>query len=328
MSPAADEARKNGQDADFIEGFGAQWAIGQQTTSGLSRSGLKPQEREAIFKRGTEIRNQMFGVINDPNIKEGDRDAVLAAVNKINPQIGAEMRGILDGSVTPRKDTPYWVYQLAHKADPSINTTTFKSRADTLKLHTAGKMGENRMKLGTAVFHAYDLLHLLEGINKPGGISATNIWEEEHLPNIIAGKAMPLTSAMMGAINRAKETTAREYNTVMSYTGPGTLTERSEMKLSLDPQNPEKAIADVRKMIDEMKVRNAELKKNFEVGWGGSYDAVMKNYDPARAFPGSDQEDQLHSREGLRLLDSGAQSRQPSGPLNQGLPRGWSIEEH
>lgn len=302
VSATVDAARAAGQDPDFIEGFAAQWAIGQQTTSGMSRSGIPAKEREAIFRRGTEIRNKMFEVINDPNTKEGDKAAVLAAIDKQNPQIGAEIRGILDGSVTPRRDSPYWVYQLAHKADPSITQTTFKSRADTLKEHTTGKAGQNRIKLGTAVLHGDDLLNELETIGKPGGVSSGDIFLEEHMPNILAGKIMPDTSAAVGRLNRAAETFAREYNAVMSYTGPGSMTERKEMKLELDPQNPRKAIADVRKALDELKVRNAELKHNFEVGWGGNYDAVMKNYDPAKAFP--------ESAEGLRRLDQGGSGQQ------------------
>lgn len=297
VSPAADAARAAGQDPDFIEGMGAQWVIGQQTTSGLSRSGIPAKEREAILKRGTEIRNKMFEIVNDPNIKEGDKEAVLAAIDKQNPQIGAEIRGILNGSVTPRRDSPYWIYQLAHKADPSITQTTFQSRKDTLKYHTVGKGGENRIKLGTAIGHGYDLLNELEGVGKPGGVSTGNIWMEEHMPNIMAGKIMPETSAKVGALTRAAETFAREYNAVMSYTGPGTMTERKEMKLELDPQNPAKAIADIKKALDELKVRNAELRHNFETGWGGNYDAVMKQYDPAQAFP--------DSARGLKMIEGG-----------------------
>lgn len=333
-SPELTKAEKDGYDVDLIDGMASQWAIGQQTTSGLSRSGIDTKTRAAILARGTEIRNRMIGnIVNNPNIKSGDREAVLREAEKISPQVAAEVRGVLEGSVIPRKDTPYWVYQLANKADAGITPLTFKSRADTLKAHTVGPMGVNRMKLGTARSHAQDLLNELEELKKPGpnGVSVFDLWAAEKLGTLspaLQGKLMPETSAKIGRLNRDISTLNSEYNAVMAYTGRGTLTEREKIDAQLDPANPQRSIADVQKMITLMEARNAELKQNFEIGWGGNYDQIMKNYDPTQA-PGADPEDKTRSRSGLQLLEGSRQTQQqPRGGLNEGLPSGWSIQEH
>lgn len=131
--------------------------IGESIAQGQNpdMKGVSPGVQAFAQSYAAQVQNSLDR-LNHLNVKPGD---LMAAVEAADPNRAAMIQAIIDGRYEEPSGfsarNPFWagVLQLANKIDPTLDATTFKTRAATYKAFTSGIQSRNLVAVGTAERH-------------------------------------------------------------------------------------------------------------------------------------------------------------------------------
>jgi hypothetical protein len=243
----------------------------------------KPNLIHAAEARADEL-DRDLGRIQKSNLT-GTK--VLDALNTIDPQIAANVKGYADGTIPPPRSTAQLRQGLARdlalatKYDPTFTGSTYQTRAGTLRAYTVGTQGQNLVSIATAYSHLKAYKEALEQL-KGSGLAA-NLRMRGPAGLYGANQALggnPQERALIGVLNNEMETSSNEYERGTTG-GKPTVSGRDEQmgQMNWRTQDPDVAIANVNNKIALLKARMDMLKTGFTAGVGRQPGEMFKLFD-------------------------------------------------
>lgn len=268
--------------------------------------------------RGDEILADMNRIAADPKIK-GEAQ-VLAALQKVNPEFGAALKGYVDGDFSV--PTSAWsnpgyrnrTIALGKKADPGFTEYTAKTRAATYKAFATGQEAKNLTSVATAYRHLNAVIDDLQ--RRPG--LWTSVMGTNRLTSWMTSEE---GRKAFGELSNAVHTANVEYERALLGGKPavaGIKEQEKEMPLILGDTTV--MLSNARSKVNKLRDRMTELQNQFVSGTGTQPQAMVERFRAAAATPERQQEaNQL--RELQTSGRGGAPSRRPAA-----APKGDVID--
>ena len=271
-----------------------------------------------IDARSKEIEGTLTDIINRKDLKTADD--VIAAVNRVSPTLASHVKGFVDGTMSPPRNTnlskPPWtyIYGLAHKADPQLDMNAFMYRAGTLRDFSSGPDGRNLTSIATAYGHLYSYIDDLKQLKEfeakhgKGFINQAHLWAQERFGGLkFAGAHLGLTREdqdLFARLDNSMDTGGSEYERALTG-GKPTVTGRHDQveKMNWKMLDVDRVIGDAQDKVEKLRQRMEYQKKRFRAGTGrdptapdkpgegGPLDKMFEAY--AAAGRGGDFRDEL-----------------------------------
>jgi hypothetical protein len=249
--------------------------------------------------RGDEIIADMHKIAQDPNITS--REQVLSALQKINPEFGAALKGYLDGNFTVPSSA--WsnpgyknrTIELGQKADPGFNEFTAKTRQKGYVDATSGKLAQNLTFTATAYKHLHHVEELLK--QRPENYF-TNLFKNYQVPGFIERwlGVHPEDRDIVAALGNAVQTANSEYERALVGGRPteGARKRESE-EFPLTMGRTRSMLMNIRDKKAMLSDRLTEIEGQFTAETGSQPQAMYDRFRSVRSVSRQEDMDRIRA---------------------------------
>lgn len=259
-------------------------------TQNLPRKGSR--SGNLIAARKAELERNIQAIIRDRRLDDPDpekrKQKVLDAVEKISPTAKQYVQGFIEGRYAPSKYTMTrmpWMFALSNKADPTIDQSTFQTRASTLRSFSSGQDGRNMTSIATAYSHLHNYIRDLEELKKFEGENPGMITIAREYFGTTKGLSQltgltPEQKALFARLDNEMDTSGTEYERALTG-GKPTVTGRGEQvgKMDWRKRDVDAAIADARNKITLLNARMKYQEYRFTAGIGRQPAELKRMFD-------------------------------------------------
>jgi len=279
LTPAEQAARNANFDPARISTIAEEALITGKTVEQLDPSlKVKGNPVTAFVKqREFEIR-QGLADLQRSNLQG---DELIKRVREISPRMATAVEMMGNGELPMGRGGPAQfakepmatILALAKKYKPGMDLNDFQNRANSQRWFTSGQGQTQTIKLETALGHSKQAIDMFNAM--PNRLR-TWMASGEGLTSSVYGSLDPEAAAALGNLQAKIRALSSEYNSLMAMSGMGSMTERQEIKTELDFAHPERAIGQIKGMIELIKTREEALARSYERNTGKSWDEHMR----------------------------------------------------
>lgn len=244
-----------------------------------------------IMARKLEMETRVKDILQNPRMQDKP-DAVYRAIKAAGlPTIASHVQQYVEGKEAPPKGAnvlrpPFaQLFALAHKADHTIDQTTFANRAGTLRSFSSGQDGRNLTSIATAYSHGHNYIQDLQRLKEWEGENP-GLWKQlQELggTNKFAKRWLDVPQdirELFARLNNEMDTFGTEYERALTG-GKPTVTGRQEQieRMNWKTQDVDAAISDARNKIQLLDARMQKQKQRFTSGIGRQPGAMLNMFD-------------------------------------------------